>query len=232
MKYKAILTLAICFYCIFPTSAQEFFSDLQEMRKTYENADAFQANVDVKMFENGKHTISKYAKIKKTGKNFFYELDNITFLLNEKYSVMVNNVSKVIVFGEQSEGSAELYESLHQFRIEEMDSLFRQNKEWKFKGISNAQKQYELFNQGAYINKTELFINASNYTIKKVVFHYNEEISNSNSKVVITYNASQINPTFSNSTFSETKYIQKQNGKWITSPSFRNYELIEIPNEG
>ncbi len=232
MKNKLILIISLCLSTITAATSQNLKTDLQKMKNAYTEAKGFQTEVDVKIYQEEKFIGTKKAMIKKTKENYFYTVDDISILLNEEYSVMINKKQKVIVFGKKEAGASDLYATVDQFKLEQMDSLFNKNKEWEFKGITNQQKHYTLKNKEDLISKTELFINEKNHTIQKVIFYYNEELSGGKNMVVINYKNTKINPAFSKDVFSETNYIKNVNGAWITTASYKDYDLINVSEEG
>ncbi len=224
---KKIPVVIFCFLASL-INAQDLNVDLTKMSQAYASAKAMELEVSIQVVEEGMPSLKKRAVIKKDHINYFYSMDDISILLNDKFTMMVNTTNEVIVYGDHQSGTKEIYDMLHQFNVEKMDSLFQQFERWEFVQTRNGLKHYQLFSTLGNFQKVDLFIRATDYTLSKVVYSTADTKTSEKNKVVINYQNTKLEPSFADNTFSEQRYIQQINGAWQPSSKYKNYELIYI----
>jgi hypothetical protein len=206
-----------------PVFSQDLKKDMQNMVSYYNNAASLSINIKVNVYQDksSSASLAQNAKIRKKGRNFFYELNDTRMLLSEKSLLMIHENEKDILCRDIT--SKEYDEFLKNFITSNLDSVISSYDSLKFKGNIDNDKYYVVYTPKGAIVKTDLYINASSHGLSKLVYYYNDLLG-AYYKVEIFFNNSTA--TVDNDVFSEEKYIIKSGGKYKLTPAYSNYHLI------
>ncbi len=208
-------------------SAQDLLADLKQMRERYAQMESYGAEVKVDIYESERLIQSKRAAIKKDQYQSYYQLDQVTMLLNERFSILVNEEEKVIVLNRHKGKLKDIFNNWESMDPAKIEAILQSYEDWHFVGQANGKTHYQLVDQDGLIQRIDLFLNQKQNMIDQLVYHYNENQTPVKTKVTIQYQNQQIDPEWSKATFSENQFVQKQKGQWQPQPAYRGYELIE-----
>lgn len=203
----------------------QYVKDIEKVYSTYANAENYACTIDVTVYDESKTPkpieVIK-ALQKKRGKDYYYELGNIVYMMNKKYVITVNKVQKSIFIDKRNDQKIK-----SGILDPQMDSLMGSSYT-TVSLFSNTKDnvRYTLTNSKAYISTVQLSINKDNWSFDEFVYKYNSQIY-SNQKVVVKYSGFTLNPAFTNDEFSESVLITKQGDNFIGAGKYKNYIVFK-----
>lgn len=211
------------------TIAQDFKADLKKMHNAFKDASSISCKMKIDVYNNDKLYTTKRAHINKEKNNYMYSLDDRTMLLNHQYLLMVDKQNKIIVVNEVEEESIKEYIELNQTIFQDIDTLLKSYESWEYLGKKGKNKSYLFTLRSGVIKRAKITIDVSNYTMKNLIYYYDEGTDTKN-RVLISFSGMSLKPNFTKSTFSEKKYIQKVKEEWVASIRYKDYEVIKADN--
>jgi outer membrane lipoprotein-sorting protein len=212
--------------------AQDFKADMQKMQDAYKNIKKMSAVITISIYPNAASAqalANKTAVLKKQDDNYFYSLDEMILVMNEKYSVMVYKADRQIICSDRNLGEEK--KAAYAFASPAIDSLLSKYKSVEYKGIQEGCKQYVVQTIGA-INRTELSIDASTYLINSVTYYYDPEKVPDAGKVTVQYKINEGGSDISASDFSEKQFFTRSGDHYVPSKSYKGYIVSKInPDE-
>lgn len=115
------------------------------------------------------------------------------------------------------------------------DSLAQPGDSLVYGGMINGEKLVTIYHTNSYFLRTELYISAATSIPSRIIYYHapaNEDFTTDAYKTEIVYEKISFEePTGTG--FSEEKYVEKKNGKWLATPAFKNYKLTvsETPEQ-
>ncbi len=232
LKSKTNHTLCLLFTLLFAGTnsySQDFKADMVNMKAAYGNIKTLNLKVDVNVFVNAasdKLLAKKSTQLKKSDDNYYYEMEDMIMLLNEKYSILVHKADRQIVFSNRD--AKEEKKAAYSFASPGLDSTFQKHDSVLYKGTNAGLKRYVVYTSKALIKRTEIFINSSNYFIAKVVYYYNTEKVSMGNKVLVEYKVVDTEPAFKSSLFSEKSFFARSGNKLIPAKEYSGYSVNEV----
>lgn len=203
-------------------SAQNLNEDLKKIQNTYQTMDSYSGQIETKVYgTSSKPMLTKVAKIKKKDRQFFYQLEHLTTLMNNDFLIVHDAKAKFVSCQPMNRDK-----KAENLLLQDIDKMMMAFEKGKYLGLVNQQKHYAITLQAnPEIASIELFVTANTYLIEKVIYHYKEN-SQGVVKVVLDYQKQIINPKLTNQVFSESRFIQKTNESWTLQPSYRDCKLL------
>lgn len=207
--------------------AQDFKTLLQKTQQAYRNLEVYTVEMQINVYENQQQSepmTTQLASVKKSGINFYYSLDKIEMLLNEKYLVTVDHVSQLISLKKRRKSDMKVLNMLPEFSLDSILGLYETPELLR---ETNHDIQYRLKQKSGSIKEVDLTIDKDLHIIKELGYVYDPELAGSEIYVNITYDKFKTNPKIDAAFFDEGKYFIRQNGKLTPVEDYQDYELIE-----
>lgn len=227
MKYIILCLIGIL--TVSTMFAQDFAKDMAKVSKFYNTSATFQTDISIKSFQSYKDETPKdqqTARIQRSGNNYYYKFQNVEMLVNEKYSIIVDNDQKMMV--------CKPLEKVKRKKVTELatpdfDLLTKSYKKVEFKGKKNGVKHYVVYPKRIY-KQADIYINEKGL-ITKLVYLYNSYSNQPSAKVIVNFKNSTTSPTFSKSHFSETKYFKVIKKKYVPIGKYESYNLLKVKDD-
>ena len=213
--------------------AQNASEDFKKMNKYYLSHEHISMDIEYLFYENhqSKKAIDvQWAKYKKSGSKFYYAMDGITTIQNDKHKLVLNSSNKIIlVTKKQKEIDSKVFTGAT------MDSVLTLCKRIDYTKMEGGKKHYVLtYKSSNYFPYKKLVIVLnSNNSLSKMIYYYNRAINytpdendveeaprmeivykNTSTKVIATYQ------------YSLSKYVKIQGKKISAVSKYLNYRLI------
>lgn len=227
MIFKNIITTFILILSITNVNfllAQDLSADLSKVRKTYNEMENYHGEIFTKSFNasNPSKAIEKQKMaIRKKGGNFLYQVGDVEFICNNKYTLTANLNSKVVVCQKTAPQFANRMELLP-----DVDSLLNKYKKIEFVGVKKGKKHYVLKNPRELISSVEIYIDSNSYLFSKLIYHYNPQMNYAFQKSIIELKHLNTSPQFPSDLFSEKNYVSIEKGKVKLKTKFQKYDLV------
>ena len=223
VKYWFLGMFLIC-SSINMLEAQDFKADMRKIMQAYNNTENFVGDINVQLYTDESQTPIRTIKAnqKKSGKDYLCKVDDITYLLNKKYAIIIDSRNRVISYTIRSAKSA-----TDPFKMSGMpaDSLFKTYDKVEYKGEESGLLHYVIICKKYVISKAEIYIDKKTNFFAKTIYYYNTKAFNNKERSVITFNNVSVLP-ISKETFSESQFIIEKDGKLMPSEKYKNYELV------
>ncbi|MEM7104344.1 MAG: hypothetical protein AAF502_14495 [Bacteroidota bacterium] len=222
------LCLGLClmgFLC----SAQNFEADLEKMQNAYVSISDFHFKMKIRHFtspQSNSPVATETMEACKSGEQVIFRTDDYQILVNNECMISLAKANKVMVYAPFGEYNEEP-ESLDTEQImPEVDSLLQQFESIIFKGITSGLKHYRLTSPNAMIMQMDLFIDPTEFLIRKTVLLYHPRLFPDNQKVEIDYILTDVNPDFPTGYFAETQFVDRQDDELVPSKGYQAYTLV------
>lgn len=153
----------------------------------------------------------------------YYNIYKMEYLYTKKISILLDHNNKRVVYSEVEQDADKVFKKY----APSLDSLLAKNDSVKLQRSASGQAYYTIYSSKNTIFKTDLYIDASQVFISKLVYYYNPKIFDNDQSVVITYHNTKINddtiklPLLS-------KFIFKKGGKYIPTAPYSSYSITEV----
>lgn len=205
------------------SSAQDLLQDMKKMHQAYEGIENLFARIVSKEYEGKGLPLVETITVRKKGGQYLYEVDGRIILMNQDYLIAVDKENRQVVCTPQyEEEGAEVF--MESFKPN-LDSVLSQYKDIQFLGVKNGLKHYRIEQLEAEITSIELFIDATSFLMKRIIYNYNEA-EYGKSWVELSFPILNTSPSFQSNTFSEAKYLKKVAGKLTLTEAYKGYQLI------
>ncbi len=210
-----------------PGTAQDLPTALKKMRDRYTQIQRYGTEVQIDIYEADRLLQSKRAAIKKDQYHSYYHLDRVKMLLNDRFSILVNDQEKVIVMHRHEGKLKNVFEEWRGMDPEQIEALLENYEDWEFVAQEEGQQHYRLFDADGLIQRIDLFIDAEEHSLKRLVYQYQPQGNLAANRVVVQYQNQRFAPQWSAGTFSEKQFVYRKGGQWHLQATYRDYELIE-----
>ena len=217
--------------CLLPNlfNGQNIVEDIEKMFEAYNNIRYFQCEISVETDITGEDSFLpfKEAIVYKQGNNSFVKMGVMEQLQNKRCRILINHEQKHISYSEPEQESPE------EVMSETFQSLIQQQnlEDFEFIEVKNNQIRYRIYQPGALIEKTEMFINSETYLLERLEYTYNADLTGEEQWISIQYKNNINNPVFKNGQFSEYNYIRRVGNEIETLPAYAHYNLLHLKNE-
>lgn len=224
--------LSNCFLILFSIAgiSQDWVTDFKKMNQKYTDANSFSMSISVKIFEkltSIEPMMSYSGKMAVSGNNYYSEMIGKITIVNENYSLLVDNSQKLIMYkntlkNKKTEVKADKIPM-------SIDTAMYKNATAKYLINTATEKKIQLlFNSGQY-SKIEVSINAVNNSLTQIIYFSTSKSANevSAEKIVVDYTEVKMNNEISPSLFSEKKIFKKNGDKLELVDAYKNYRLID-----
>ena len=207
-----------------PCTAQTLSADLQKIKTRFDSQEAFSASIDVKYYRNESDKLPGLYKkgiVKKLGPaNYYSSFDNKEFLVNKKYTVIVDKNNKIIIVN-NTRAATDTHKD-KQFSIPEMSKQEEENVAIKRVEAANLVTYYVSDKKtGKMAYSIAIDLSAGYNRISKITYYG----GNSYQKTEILYKYPAQPPVFSKEEFSEAKYIRWENKEIKPTAAFAAYQI-------
>ncbi len=221
-KVKGLLWM-IFLLCVCQLSvAQNIQAEIEAIQKHYLGLQSYQYHVTTKLYgpdDYSKAHLVKKSVFKKRGESFIYTIDHITMLVNDNYSITCNSDEKIVVCNKREKTQA------GDALIPDIGKVLTNFESVEYKGYVNGLKCYYLKRPEAVNHLIEFYFDASRSEVKKLVYHFNEDVELGFGKVVMEFSSSK-NKALTNKMFSEKRYVRVENGKVKLNEQYKDYYLV------
>lgn len=225
---SAVIGIALMLLMMPQSNAQEVMAALQKVQDTYSQLTDMKAEMSIAAYVNEEEETPYYtqnAKIDKKGDLFYYQMGDIEGLVNKEYNFWVDHQSKQINGGLRTQDDQKKVNEAVMFDVEK--TLAKYDKV-VLVDTEGALSHYRIFSADQMIKQTDLWIDAD-HLVRKLVYHYNEAMVGSNSRVEIKFLIFDKHPRMSASAFSESRFVKKVNGEWRAGKAYPNYKVLFNP---
>lgn len=225
MKRIYILLLLLTVSCL--TYGQDYKIDLKKMNETYSQLTKFYTEISILTYETATSKTPNYTRngiIRMDDNKFHYSFDDMSMLVNDKYSVMVQKETNTIIYKELKKIATKQTQEIA--GMADLDKLMSNYKSVKYNGLKNGVKHYTIYPKYDF-EKAELYMKP-NGLITKIIYVYKNAEYTGAKKMVATFNKSTLNPSFSKEQFSEKKFFQKQGKEYVPVSKYKNYKLLKV----
>jgi len=204
---------------------------LQKMTEAYGQLDQFSADIVVEVYKNDGATIPLFvrkAQVKKDGMDFYSRIGQKATIVNARGVLVIDKEQKNIFYHPTAAAS----NSKKRKQAEETNFLPDQEKlaatsdSIVFKGTFNGLEHYIFYSSGKEIEVTNLWVDASSHLMKKISYHYNDQLFPENNMVIIRYKNASTKPHLFARDFSEKTYLKSTKEGWQLQAAYADYELI------
>lgn len=220
---KRILFVAFLFICI-NSFSQKGWGDIKKLKNTYLNAKSFSCKLSVLVEFADKNQKSKSYNgiVCKSGINYYSEIMGISNLINKKFQIVTNKQFKYIQLSKNTSQTPEKQNlDLETF----LDSITQKNCISNLVAKTSSDITYTITSRAkSQISKMIITIGLPEYSLKKVVYYYNEGVTDLK-KVTIEYSQIIFNKSIPESYFSENKFVKISGGKVTPSSVYHGYKL-------
>jgi len=225
---KILFIILTCIACdVFAQSAQEVLSAC---------TNAFRDNkylsMEVAVYNYANSTSSGEllgrAIMRKSDNNYYSKFLNDEMISNKNCTVILNHESKTMrCFVGQNQK--------HNQVAATPDSVLLPGDSLVYNGIENNERHVTIYHKNSYYLRTEMYFSVATSLPSRIIYYHapaNEEFTTDAYKTELLYEKISFEKT-DEDIFSEKKYVERKNGKWIAAPEFKNYVLTvsETPEQ-
>jgi hypothetical protein len=216
---RSFITLVIFSLCSI-AQAQDFKQVIRELRRDYAQSKALEIVMEVTVYDSTQSPAPFYqqrVEIRRSGDNYWYQVENNEMLLNEKCLVVVDKEARQISYSKRSlQAEAELQKNL-KF---DLDSILGLYDSPRYLGKADGADHYLVHEKGGPIKDIHFYIAPGSRTLKQIAYKYSEGQYASIRFVVFNRQA-----VFKADTFSEQRYVTAVNDRIVPSRFFKDYNL-------
>lgn len=224
---KKIISITVTMLLsIIVLSAQDLKADFAKMQQAYLEAETFSSTMRMKVYEGESRSttvMTKTAKLKRSGDQYWYKVDQQTMVMNQKYMLMINGDQKVIVYGKRGE---EAFFNPATVQLPDLEEWMERYESIEFNGTKEGVKHYSIQVEEGAVSNIELYIDATTFLIKKMIYDYKVPAYKQNNTIEVVFTEFDLNPKFEKNQFSEKNYVQNLKGELKTTESYSNYRLV------
>ena len=218
---KSLIILLICIGNILNINAQNWKQDFTLVNKTLNSAQNFQTVITTKMYgSDNKVKTQKSVIVKKKNKDFLYELDDLTILINSKHIITVDKNDKSITYNENNSQAGQLNSVSDQ-----LDDVLDDIESIKFRSGENGIKIYTMDVDDDLYDKVEIHINMEKAMYSKIIYYYKSSEEHNLVKAVIEFQKTDVQTVLPEDTFLESKYVSISQGHIRPGVAYRQYSI-------
>lgn len=216
------------------TPAEKAKADFKKVNDLYSSTASYSLDIQYSVYDN--HTGGNLVE-QKSGKYIKYQdmsyskVLEIETVVNPKRTVVVNHEDKFIVITDTKKMSLSPLQT-------NVDSLLKWCSSIKVQDLGTTERHYTLNftdDDEVEFSRIELYINLSNYSIKKMVLCYNQEMpltqndyyaKEKKPRLEIVYKTFTASPPVSAALFAEGTYVTQENNAYKGKGKTATYEVI------
>lgn len=225
---STVIKINLLFFCFFSVQliAQNIESDLKKIRSTYEAMEKLHVKMEANAFftEQGKTQNKLYTTVlKKKGDKYDISTDDTHILINDHFMITHQKKQKIIACQKHNPA----YLKQQQAMPDVTELLNRKGDEVKYKGLLDGQHFYVIKNEQSPTPVIEMYFEPNTYLVRKLVYHYHENDPGGVDRMELTMNYLDTASGFSDTVFSEKKYVQIDKDKNVKlQKRFDGHHLI------
>lgn len=233
-KFSIRLLILVMFISV-QGNAQNAKADILRINDAYSKFHDMSMNITYHVFLNYTAVIPYETEV-----GFYRQHDNLRYsklkeiesLQNKDYLIVADNEQKRIVVGNPVKFNPAKITLLN------LDTALATCSSVNYLTSENGQTGYQMTfkaNIVSEFDKVELYFNKKTYVVEKIVFFYRQKIKLSSEtdaiadrpKLEITFSKFDFQKNTDMDAFSEKKFIEKNNGKYIASTTYKGYQIID-----
>ena len=233
MQYlTSILFLIFCWVHVLPAQVQDARVDFENINSTYQSFSKLKTEVEYVLFPTHTSTQSyqtQKASFWQDGDKFLYKIAGIETLSTPERFYFIDHEAKQLIVNRPSPIRPDPLTGL---ALDTLLSVCQQIKKSKTQQLTS----YELSLPFGEIEKVKIMFDPHTFLMKKVIMFYRiteamePEMPKDKPRLEIHYLSQNPRAVFPTGTFSESRYVQIQNGQRNPIPTYQNYEFIDYTN--
>ncbi|BDS15413.1 hypothetical protein [Aureispira anguillae] len=218
------LLSTILFFVVFSglTIAQSFEEDMAKMEAAYQGVDDLYLEMENSIWQDQKMEKQQNTIIQKKGALYLYKMDEAIMLINTKYILMIDEVSKTIIY---DKWTAEKAENLAKQHIPATADILKRYPSVVYQGTAKQHKNYVLENKNIQMSKVEISFEISTGFMRLVRYYYNPELVDKEIYTELKMKKIDTNPSFAASNFSEKRFITQVGNQFKGVGKYSNYAV-------
>lgn len=225
---KYLVSLLLAPFLISSAIPEEYLSDLERMRAFFQQ-DELSIALQYKVFTQADNNLmdSKSGVFEKSGLNYYYFLDGISIIQNEKWNVYVNDVDKLIAIKEAEVQSASSLMSFEE-ATKGCEVLTRAESDNNYIYTLTFKKPVSDIYSGV-----KIYAKKSSFAPQKIIFEYAQTTSQTDKSGKLIKDKLRMEVTYSEvrseskRSFSTSDYFKFQNDKFEATSKYSAYQLID-----
>jgi hypothetical protein len=221
-KLVLILIVVLTGTNLFAQDARAILKAAGEAFRKHENL-----NMEVAVYtyekENSAASLVGKGKMSKSDKGYYSRFMNDELISNKNGTVILNHEQKTMHYFEGENNKAK------KGFVPQPDSLSAGDSA-VYLGMENGLQHVLIYHRNSYIERTEVFINASTSLLSRIVYYYppaNEEFTADAYKSEVIYE--KINFDKANeSLFEIGRFVDKKNKTWVATAAWSKYALTVV----
>lgn len=220
---KVILKIGL-YWIIFMNSmyAQSFENDMLTMQKAYADVSNLYLEMENTIWKDAVIAKEQKAKIYKKGALYLYEIEDATMLINKEYILMIDHLSKTIIYDKWTEEQAK---ALMQQHIPTLSDIEKNYPSIIYNGEQNNHRKYTLENKEVQLSKVEISFELKTGFMRKVRYYYNPKFIDKEVYTELKMNVIDTSPSFESSTFSEKRFVTQKDHKFRGTGKYSSYTV-------
>lgn len=205
--------------------AQDFEQLIRQSYLRFEDAENLELKVVVKVFDDqsDKPLQEQNIQIKKRGKEFFYVLDDISMLLNDRYLITVDHQNRTLSYKTRSVDEVITENPLAKLN---MDSVLNLVEDPELVRKSGDILQFIMQQKTGEIKTLNVWVDQSVPRITSLSYYYKSRDSKADYRVKIDYPLLNNNPVFDRKVFSEKQFLTREGDSFVPAQKYRDYSVL------
>lgn len=215
-------------------SKEKAKADFKKVNLVYLSTPIYSLDIQYSVFDNhvgGNLVEQKSGQYYKNKGLSYTKILNIETVVNAKTTVVVNNEDRVLLITDTKKIELSPIQT-------NVDTLLKMCNDIKTRDLGVTERFYSLDfgdNSNSEFSKIEIYINLTNYCIKKIIMYYNESMPlNQNDfyadekkpRLEITYKTFKKMTTINESLFTEATYLSLVDNKYKGKGKYSNYKIV------
>lgn len=218
MKKLLLTGFFICnLLCLY---GQDLRNALDKMQEEFKKSRSFSIKMTVRVYEDRQQKnpfFTDVFHVRKEGENYHYSYSSNDLLMNSGYLLMIDKQERQILVSPRDTNSSGSFSNLNSINIDSMLSFYEKV---DLKGVKNGDIHFQVLQEAGPVRQVDLYIRQDSNLISRLSYHYENQ-----QYVEIVFDRFELNVPFEKATFSEGRYIKKENGKWMGVGQFAHYEV-------
>lgn len=221
---KTVIIIALLAISI-PIKAQSIKEDIKKLLNYYDGVEDLYIQMESSVYEGEKATTVS-SVIRKSEQKYLYHLSDRSMLLNDKYIIMVDKRHHNITYEKWTKAKAK--QLISSTQIPDPDDLLKRYESITFKGEKNGLKHYHLYGAKEQMSDVDLFFDTQRGVIKKCIYRYNPQLVSDDIRLEVIFNVINTKPKFSETTFSESQFIQIKGKEATAAEKYKGYSVYNM----
>jgi hypothetical protein len=229
---KNIIIAILLSFCYSSILAQLNYdrADFENINKVYAQLNTLQTEVDYVYYSSHSSKVAGEtlkAVLSINGADFHYKLGDVETLYTSNLTIIADHEEKKIML---DRGHNQVRDVLFGANL---DTLLTVCHRIKTSFPSAGIKKYELYANLAETERIDIYFDSTTFLMQKVVLFYNEPLrmeyggTGDKPRLELVYRRQDRQPKFAPKLFDIDRFVQKTNKGYQSSPTFRNYKIID-----